>query len=394
MVATKRESQSTEHTLREARHVMHATAVNYKGTHAEKLSPWLDGWFLAGHLGDQSGLTQIPIGKIPFTIGRSTGADFCLNSKSVSKAHAEIIAAVDAVLVRDLGSTNGTFVNGHRIIDPTPVGEDDLLQFADMEFRLGRDLSGTGEHTAVGDCIEDGWLISRLHEVINHRKFTMAYQSIVDNRHFQPVAYEALVRCELPGLESPLKLFEAASRIGVEERVSSLCRQQAVETLASHPAQGKLFLNTHPNEFLGPELVRTLADLRLKAGARQLVLEIHEAAVPDLGTMREFRDALRDLGIGLAYDDFGAGQSRLLELTKIPPDYLKFDRSLLKDIATASSSHHALVLALLRHAQEAGIATVAEGLDSRDDVDVCLEMGFSHFQGYYFSRPIPAEGLK
>src|SRR5580704_8922142 len=105
------------------------------------------GWFLVGCLGATDRVSQIHIGKVPFTIGRAASNDFCLPANNVSKFHADIIVAVDAVLVRDLDSKNGTFVNGKRIVAPTPVGVDDLLQFADMEFRLGRANTGLGERT-------------------------------------------------------------------------------------------------------------------------------------------------------------------------------------------------------------------------------------------------------
>lgn len=349
-------------------------------------------WFLFGCLEDTSGLTRISIGKVPFAVGRASSSDFRLSSRNVSSYHAQILAAGEAVLVRDLGSTNGTYVNGRRIVEPTPVGEGDLIQFADMEFRLGCAETPSGEHTAIADRPEEGWLISRMHEVVNQDRFEMAFQPIVSASDLRLEAVEALVRCDVVGLESPIALFEAATKLGLEERLSDMCRTKAVRALGESPFRSKLFLNTHPHEYLGAELVASLKRLRDAAANRPLVLEIHEAAVPELAAMREFRAALRDLGIGLAYDDFGAGQSRLLELTGVPPDYLKFDRSLVKDIATSSASHRGLLRSLLTHAADTGIATIAEGLDDQETADICREIGFTHFQGFHLGRPVfPAE---
>lgn len=350
-------------------------------------------WFLVASLPNRGDPEKIPIGRVPFTVGRLPANDLCLLSSSVSKAHADIIIAVDAVLVRDLGSTNGTFVNGRRISDPTPVGEGDLVQFADREFRVGRAVERSGERTAISNCLEDGWLISQMLEVINDDRFTMAFQPIVRASGMRMMGVEALVRCQVRGLESPLRLFEAAARLGTEERLSEMCRTKAVKLLAGQPASLALFLNTDPRETLGPELIDSLTRLRTQAAGRRLVLEIHEQAVPDLARMSDFRAALRDLEIGLAYDDFGAGQSRLLEITRVPPDYLKFDRSLLLDSALACERHRALLQSLLKHAADCMVATVAEGLETFEAVEICRTLGFTHFQGYCLGGPVAAEDL-
>lgn len=350
-------------------------------------------WFLVGSLSTDDGLRQILISKVPFTVGRLTTNDLCLTSSRVSKAHADLIVAMDTVLVRDLDSTNGTFVNGRRITSPTPVGEGDLVQFADVEFRVGCSFAGPGEGTVVVDRPEDGWLISRMQEVINQDRFTMVFQPIVRAAGMIPAAVEALVRCEVAGVESPVRLFEAAARLGMEERLSALCRTKAVRLLATHPTSVDLFLNTDPREYLGPELIRSLARLREQAGARRLVLEIHEQAVPDPASMTEFRAALNDLQVGLAYDDFGVGQSRLLDIARVPPDYLKFDRSLLLESALACPNHYVLLQSLVRHAADCGVATVAEGLESQRAVDACRALGFTHFQGNYLGSPVPCDQL-
>jgi EAL domain-containing protein (putative c-di-GMP-specific phosphodiesterase class I) len=346
-------------------------------------------WFLEGCLDEQSIATCFRIGKSPYTVGRAAHTDFCLPSRNVSKVHAELILAGDHVLVRDLGSTNGTFVNGRRITAPTPIGEGDLLQFSDMEFRLGHSKTPSGENTAVSRRPEDGWLISRLNEVVNQQRFNMVFQPIVSSDGLHQVAFEALLRCEVTGMESPIDVFKAAERFGLEDRLSQMCRAQAVAAFANRPSNQMLFLNTHPHEHLGAELINSLVDLRRQAGDRTLVLEIHEGAVPDMPTMREFSAELRKIGIKLAYDDFGAGQSRLVELAVAPPDFLKVDRGLLTEIATADTGRRALLQSLISHANGTGIATVAEGLDCEESVRCCREIGFTHFQGYHLGRPAP-----
>jgi EAL domain-containing protein (putative c-di-GMP-specific phosphodiesterase class I) len=350
-------------------------------------------WHLEGCLTPHSEITRTRIVRVPFRIGRGPDADFRIPSPNVSKLHAELLIGGETVFVRDLNSSNGTYVNGRRIDAPTPVGDGDLLQFADMEFRLRLDGHDAAEHTAMFDQPQNGWLFSLLSQVVKDRRFTMHFQPIVDSRTLKSVAVEALVRCHLAGLESPVQLFRAAAQLGLEQRVSHLCREEAVLALAAHPGRETLFVNTHPNEFLGADLIGLLKSLRETAGSRRIVLEIHESSIPGIDAMRSFRSALKDLGIGIAYDDFGAGQSRLLELAKAPPDYLKFDRSLLKGIKDACVSQRAIVQTLVEIALDDGIQPIAEGLDDYDTVEVCREMGFTLLQGYYFARPMSAELL-
>jgi EAL domain-containing protein (putative c-di-GMP-specific phosphodiesterase class I) len=290
-------------------------------------------------------------------------------------------------VVNDLGSTNGTFVNGRRIREPTPIDDSDLVQFAACEFRLDRKQPTTDAQTAMDYSLEEFWLFSRMQEVLQEGRLRMVYQPIVTDLHSPPVGCEALVRTDIPGWTNPILLFDAAVKLKVEKQLSELCRTEAVKTLKAVPAPELLFVNTHPNEALGPELVRSLSELRASAGNRRLVLEIHEKAVTSLKVLREFRAALHDLDIGLAYDDFGSGASRLLELAEVPPDYLKFDRGLVKDLGSASAPQTALVRTLHHHAIDLGIITLAEGLDTKAAFEACRDIGFTHFQGYLFGRP-------
>ena len=124
-------------------------------------------WLLEGCLPNHSGLSQIAMHQFPFSIGRDASCDLQVTSRSVSKRHAEILHTPAAVIVQDLGSTNGTFVNGVRISVPTPVGIDDLIQFADIEMRVIRQTQQRADCTCVADQPEQSWMISRLNEVLN-----------------------------------------------------------------------------------------------------------------------------------------------------------------------------------------------------------------------------------
>ena len=363
--------------------------VSKRHSSSTERSPLLPDWTLVGTLPGHSSLTSIPLTRFPFRIGRDPASDLPLASSNVSKRHAEVLQTDSFVIVRDLESTNGTFVNGRRISGPTPVGEHDLIQFADVELRLARQAAGLEGRTAVSPAIEQGWLLSRMHEVLHKRRFTMHFQPIVQGRDRLLLGYEALVRSNVEGLQSPLALFSAAARLGLEERLSRLCRAEAVRLLDEAQIPGVLFLNTHPSESLGQKLIDELRELRAQAGSRRIVLEIHEEAVSEVETICDFKRRLCELNIQLAFDDFGIGRSRLLELARVLPDYVKFDRSLVKDLGSPGAAHAGLVRSLHEHVAALGISTLAEGIENSAAIAACDEIGFRCFQGYAFGRPQP-----
>ena len=108
----------------------------------------------------------------------------------------------------------------------------------------------------------------------------------------------------------------------------------------------------------------------------------------DPKTMRLIRERTSDLNIGLAYDDFGAGQSRLMELVEVPPDYLKLDMSLVRDI-DRSPKRQDLVRALVSVMCDLGIEVIAEGIERGEEAEACAQLGCSLGQGYYLGRPAP-----
>lgn len=104
--------------------------------------------------------------------------------------------------------------------------------------------------------------------------------------------------------------------------------------------------------------------------------------------MLEYKAILGEIGVKIAYDDFGAGQSRFLELVKAPPHYLKFDRCLIQDIHEANPQQLKMIRSLVESARDAGITTLAEGVEKQEEAIVCSELGFQLGQGYYFGRPV------
>jgi EAL domain-containing protein (putative c-di-GMP-specific phosphodiesterase class I) len=362
-------------------------------------------WYLET-VGEGGLLRRVRIHTLPFRVGRLKGVELVLPADSVSKNHAEIYALGASLRLRDLGSKNGTFLN-RALVEDAALGEGDVVHFADFEFRLGRaDAAeprpdGSPDERLTTVAVKRADLPHRfaegtreLRELLRERQVTTVFQPIVLLSRGTVAAYEALGRGCHPQLpESPLELLRIAESIGVEGELSRLFRHEAVELCASRPDLPTVFLNTHPIELARPGLLESLEDLRAVCPQLDLALEIHESVLTRPAAIAELRALLLERNIALAYDDFGAGQARLLELAEAPPHYLKFDRRFVHEIDQAPAAKRRLLHSLLSLARELLVKTVAEGIETASEARACAELGFTHGQGFHIGRPRPVEQL-
>lgn len=346
-------------------------------------------WYLMGSDGFGRSSREILINAIPFQIGRRSGMNLSLNSKIVSGLHAEIVPRDNRLLLRDLNSTNGTFVNGEKLSGERLLKEGDLVQFADLVFRVLHQQTGSTTMT-VHAYDESMPAYTQIDRLIEQGAITPVYQPIVELRGYKVVAYEALARSDIKGLERPDVMFRAATQLNLQVRLSGICRLKSVSDSALLPGNPNLFLNIHRDEDLMTDVFESMKLLRKSFPDRQMTIEIHESSVPGPMQMQDFRDALNDLNIQLAFDDFGVGQSRLMDLIEVPPDVLKFDISLVQNIDRAHERHLKWIQSLLATTRELGVRALAEGIETAEEAASCRDLGFDLAQGYHFGRPNPA----
>jgi EAL domain-containing protein (putative c-di-GMP-specific phosphodiesterase class I) len=362
----------------------------------------LGSWVLESPAGSDGSMRRTPIQPLPFRIGRTNGLELVLSSNHVSKAHAEIYTDGLTLRVRDLASRNGTFLNRESVSDGA-LHDGDVLHVGDYEFRVARDLGEDECPDAEGTLLQTAPLsrhfISgavKIRELIDTSAVTMYFQPIVTLPGARVTAYEALGRGRFPDLpESPVELFDLAGTHGpdVQAELSRLFRRKAVELVKDRPEPPVLFVNTHPVELERPGLLESLEELRTFAPNVDLVLEIHESALAQTDFITWLRNRLLEINVGLAYDDFGAGQARLFELAEAPPHYLKFDRRFVTGLEKAPVTRQRLVASLVAAARELLVKTLAEGVENNDEAEACLKAGFALAQGYHFGRPAPIEKL-
>lgn len=360
-------------------------------------------WFLEGSLG-HGNTWLIPIEKLPFTIGRHEGSSLTLSSKKISRYHAVIDEFGGILRVRDLGSTNGTFVNRQPLRDErndVALQAGDVLHFGGMAFRLLTEQESADEEPDASAVVSTTVMLDDAERlptfVIQAKEFKQMLRSGAVSPRFQPImrlpdgpsiGHELLGRGAFPGLpESPLELFAIAEHLGLEVALSQVFRRVGVAESKRLENRGTLFINMHPAEIELTSLLAALKELRDAEPSAPLALELHEKTVTDAIGMKRLKAALQDMQIQLAYDDFGAGQARLLELIQAPPDYLKFDISLIRDIHLQPPRSQQVIKTLVDIAKDLGIATLAEGVEVAEEAEVCVKLGFELAQGYFYSRP-------
>ncbi len=355
-----------------------------------------DRYYLEGYLDDARVPRRFELKSLPTVLGRHGDCDLQINVERISRQHARFELLDNRLLLTDLGSTNGTFVNRQPIREPTVVEPGDVLHFADHEFRLM--LESRGKTTQAGRKATQVGIKHLPHQFPLHtREFfellregqVRGFRQIITTAQGEPYGYELLGRGCHPVLgPSPAVLFNLAETLGAEVALSQLLRRRCFEDAAAVAMRQPLFFNTHPEECRDFDvLLGELRGLRQQYPDLNLVFEVHEGAITDLEAMAEVRRALTGMNIALAYDDFGAGQARLQELIEVPPDYLKFDIALVRNIESRGSPRYQMLQTLNTMISGLGVRTLAEGIETEETAVLCREIGIDFFQGFLYGHP-------
>jgi EAL domain-containing protein (putative c-di-GMP-specific phosphodiesterase class I) len=341
---------------------------------------------------------RIPIDPLPFRIGRGSEATFVVHSRSISKVHAELARHGQKLTIEDLRSRNGTFVNGVRIAERVPLTDGDVVHLAHAEFRFRTVLSDDDTDATEAKPLEDTHRVVQafhdLYRIISQRGVRAVFQPIVRLTDRGVIGFEALGRSAIEDVSrGPAELLRLAAARGQAVELSTLMRDVAARDVAALPRPTRIFINVHPDEMASSDFIERLPELPALVGqGRTLVLEVHEVAVTEKRAMARMARVVRELGMELAYDDFGAGQSRLLELAEAPPDYIKLDMALVRDIHRHRPRQE-LVRALTGVMRDMGIGVIAEGIENEDEYLACAELGCGYGQGFFIREPTPAHGL-
>jgi EAL domain-containing protein (putative c-di-GMP-specific phosphodiesterase class I)/GGDEF domain-containing protein len=240
-------------------------------------------------------------------------------------------------------------------------------------------------------------LEQELRRAVAEEQLLLHYQPVVDLAVGRVVGAEALVRWRHPerGLIPPGRFIPLAESSALIDEIGlwvlrTACKEARDWQRGGLP-QVKVAVNLSVRQLHDPRLVREVADALAASGLTPgcLELELTETAAMEDGrrTLQAFSE-LRELGVKLAIDDFGAGYSNLTYLRNLPFDRLKIDREFVSGVADHRASR-AICRALIALASGLNIEVLGEGVETLDELRTLQSEGCTVFQGFFFARPLP-----
>jgi diguanylate cyclase (GGDEF)-like protein/PAS domain S-box-containing protein len=238
---------------------------------------------------------------------------------------------------------------------------------------------------------------------IENNEFELFYQPIVPSDPTRPVSFEALLRWRHPeqGLLAPgafEEIFEEPKvAVALGDRVIDLALAQAAAWEAEGLAFGRVAVNVTSADFAFDCFARRLKRKLWEFGVapEKVCIEVTERVFLGSGTahVTEALHLLDKIGVEIALDDFGTGYASLSHIKAYPIGRLKIDRSFVKDMQHNQDSL-SIVQAIVQLGSGLGLSVTAEGVEDEQQVVLLRSMGCGSLQGYYFSKPLPAAGIR
>jgi len=349
-------------------------------------------------------------------VARLGGDEFVVMISNLSGSESNMLEHINAVAACIQHSFMQPFsVEGRQLSSAASIGVaiapkdgqsiDELLRHADTALYQSKK---DGRNTISYFQSEQETELQRRLEIENElrigidaNQLRLLYQPKVDVQTGRIVAAEALVRWQHPeeGTISPIEFIPVAEESGLiialgEWVLNEACRQvNAWTEKTSFNCFQRISVNVSPFQFKHPGfqniVVRALNETGLKP--EQLDLEITEGLLlQHTELMIEQLNLFKEMGLTFSIDDFGTGYSSLTYLKRLPVDVLKIDQSFVRDM-DSDEDDRAIVQTILSMAKNLRLKTVAEGVETAEQLEILKDMGAMEYQGYYFSKPVSAE---
>ncbi len=339
------------------------------------------------------------------TIARVSGAEFAV---LVPQGRGEALAADICIRVDRPFMIGGQIVAiGCRIgVVESAVGEDSvgLLRRASLALAEAR-MSGTSAVRAIGadddgEALFDATLETDLRRALDDQEIEVLFQPQIEVSSGKMIGVEALARWRHPdhGDLGAATLFAVAGRSDYLVTLSQHVQHRALATAAAWPvalSELRLAINLTANDIAMAGFAESfLATVDASGFPRaRLTVEITESGLIDnLERAADVFATLRAGGVRVAIDDFGTGYSSLAWLKALPLDYLKIDKDLAQDIA-GTTRDRIVVRGVIDMARSLGLAVVAEGVETEEQLALLAAEGCNYWQGFLFSEAVGVDGL-
>jgi len=281
---------------------------------------------------------------------------------------------------------------------------DDILRQADTAMYQAKDAGrntfrffSPEMHQKVKQRMK---LLDMLHQAIDKNEFQVYFQSQTDKQQ-QLIGVEALIRWQNPdqGMIFPDQFIPLAEESGLIEAISEFVLRYSVTTqlkwMKEFPTTTipQISINVSAIQFQKKDFVEKIISVVSEMGGdpNRLTLELTESMLlGNIDSTIKKMQTLQEFGIRFSIDDFGTGYSSLAYLKRLPISEIKIDRSFIQDILT-DANDSALVGTILSLARQLNMEVVAEGVENSEIFNALIAKGCHIFQGYYFSKPIPAD---
>jgi PAS domain S-box-containing protein len=230
--------------------------------------------------------------------------------------------------------------------------------------------------------------VDRIQGVLESERINPVYQPIYELQTGRIIACEALSRFPGEPVRGPDRWFAEAWDVGLGVPLELLAVRTAAGALSHLPHDISLCINASPPTIFSGGFLDCLGD-----AADRVTVELTEHLhVDDYEGFTTRLSPLRQAGGQVAIDDFGAGYASLRHILKVRPEWIKLDISLTERI-DANQVAHALAESLISFADEVGVGVVAEGIETEEELEALLDIGFRYGQGFYFGVPAPLDDV-
>ena len=340
------------------------------------------------------------------TVARLGGDEFAVIQIGGRPTDATELAA------RIIDSISQAFdVHGHQVMIGTSVGiaiaptdgnePDQLLRNADMAlYRAKSEGRGTYhffQPEMAAQMQARRSLELDLRKALLAGEFELYYQPMIDLKSDKVCGFEALVRWNHPerGLIGPDDFIPVAEEIGLIVPIGDWVLKQACRDAMTWPGKLTVAVNLSAVQFRNPALALSVVGALGASGlpASRLELEITETVLlQDDKAVLDVLHQIRALGVRISMDDFGTGYSSLSYLRSFPFDKIKIDRSFIRELGKENDCV-AIIRAVTRLGHSLGMITTAEGVETKEQLDILRVEGCTQVQGFLYSQPRPVKEI-